>query len=336
MSDLRKPKYLSPSSLATWERDKDEYFYRYICPKEFRPERPPQTGPMSVGSAFDALVKNAIYEHYFGREKTLVDGYTRTQLIETQCEEHTLPESLVIAVDVFDQYTQCGALGDLLSLIERSPSIPKMEYDLTKVTAGVPMLGKPDLHFSTPRGSHIIVDFKVSGSCSKCGVSPQQGYQLIRSINGGRGDGQPHSKYVPADHIGGIEVSAIPMNETTDYWADQLATYAWSLGEAVGQDTFVVQIEQMACRPCPESDDSGRLRVRCATHRSTVDPVYQINLLERYQRCWEHVVRGHYFPELSRSESDARCEHLIRKAKSPVLLPPDLTGNDIPSLDFGG
>lgn len=335
MSEYRKPKHLSPSSRALWEREQDEFFYRYICPKDIRPDKPPQTDPMSVGSAFDALVKAELYEHFYGREKTLADGYNRTKLVVEQCEEHTLPESLVIAVDCFEQYVECGAYGNLRDFITLSPEQPRMEFQLVKTIGGVPMLGKPDLHFHTSGGCHVITDWKVSGACSNHGVSPQQGYQIALSANGGRGLGEPHKRYQPSVRCG-TPVNGVPMNETTDYWAEQLATYAWALGEKVGTDEFIARIEQLACRPCPKTDDSGRLRIKCVVHQSTIDPDYQVELLERYQKCWHHVSTGHYFSELSKSESDAHANHLIRQMKDPVILPPDLSQNDIPVINFGG
>lgn len=335
MNDLRTPKYLSPSSLATFERDAEEYFYKYIVPKDIRPEKPPQTDPMAVGSAFDALVKADIYQDVFGRVQAEHDGYTRRNLIECQCEPHTLPDALVIASDCFEQYKDCGALHSLKNAINYSDAEPRMEFDVVRSVEGVPLLGKPDLHFYTPGGCHFICDWKVSGSVSKCGVSPQQGYQIVRSINGGAGEGQPHKKYVPS-YSCGVEVNEVPMNETTDYWADQLSTYAWCLGEPVGSQRFICRIEQLACRPCPATDETGRLRVKCVTHQANVAHDYQVNLIERYRRCWYHVSRGHYFPDRTRAESDAHCELLLRELRNPTLLPPDLSNNDVQPISFGG
>ena len=335
MSELRTPKYLSPSSLAKFEREPDQFFYRYICPKELRPEREPQTDPMSVGSAFDALVKAELYQQYFGVDKAAEDGYTRRNLVQQQCEEHTLPLSLEIACDCFDQYVQTGAYQELFDLMNSSPVAPRMEFDLTATIGGVPLLGKPDLHFHTVGGCHIITDWKVSGSCSRLGVSPQQGFQITRATHGGRGDGLPHGKYVGRPHCG-VNVNTVPMNETTDYWADQLTTYAWALGEEIGSQSFIARIEQLACRPCPAKDSSGRLRIKCVTHQATVDRAYQENLLERYQKCWHAVTTGHYFQDITKSESDGHVNHLLRDAKGPVLLPPSLAGNDVQAIDFGG
>ncbi len=338
MNNLRTPEYLSPSSLATFERDPAEFFYKYIVPKDIRPERPPQTDPMAVGSAFDALVKSQLYQDFYGFFQAEVDGYTRRKLVESQCEPHTLPEALVIASDCFEQYVECGAYDALYDLMTSSAKLgqaPRMEFDVEKRVEGVPLLGKPDLHFHTPGGCHFICDWKVSGSVSKCGVSPQQGYQIVRSINGGRGEGKPHIKYVPM-YSCGVLVNAVPMNDTTDYWADQLATYAWCLGERVGSQEFICRIEQLACRPCPATDETDRLRVKCAVHQSTVDHDYQVDLISRYQRCWYHVSRGHYFPELTKSDSDAQCELLLRELRSPTILPPDLSKNDVQPISFGG
>lgn len=331
MSDLRTPKYLSPSSLACAERDMEEFFYRYICPKDVRPEKPPQTDPMSVGSAFDALVKAELYQDYYGRGQAEADGYTRTQLIGYQCEEHTLPYSLVLACDVFDQYKECGAYDNCFAMMNRSPKRPRMEFDLVAEVGGVPLLGKPDLHFHTEGGCHIITDWKVSGACSRHGVSPQQGYQIALAVNGGRGIGEAHKRYEPG-FVCGLPVNRNPMNATTDYWADQLATYAWALGEEVGSQQFICRIEQLACRPCPAKDPSDRLRVKCCVHQSTVDEAYQKHLLVRYQNVWEAVSSGHYFRDLSREGSDANVEHLIRQATNPSFPLPAMNSLSAPVL----
>ena len=55
---MRKPTYLSFSSMTLHEKDQDEFYLKYLC--ENRPGRLPQTGPMCVGSSFDAYVKSAL------------------------------------------------------------------------------------------------------------------------------------------------------------------------------------------------------------------------------------------------------------------------------------
>jgi len=320
MPDYRTPAYLSPSALSTWEEAPDEAFTRYVVPKDIRPERQLQTSPMSVGSAFDALVKNALYKRYFGEDACLADSYRIRDLVVQQCQEHTLPESLVIAIDCFDQYVECGALEILAELIDRSKVLPRMEFDLTAVVEGVPLLGKPDLHFHTRRGAHVITDWKVSGSVSKGGVSPQQGYKSCRTIAGGK-DNVPHKKFVACD-VGGVIVNSVPMNETTDYWADQLATYAWALGEPIGSQDFICRIEQLACRPTPKKDTTLRLKIKCVVHQSTVAANYQRELIERYKRAWSGIQSGHYFQDVSRAASDARANLICKRLENPGYVEP--------------
>jgi len=275
---------------------------------------------MSVGSAFDAIVKSRI-----NRDLDLqLQGFGMVDLIVAQCEPETLPKSLEIASDLWDQYYRCGAYGNLLAMIRSSSIEVKMEYDLTSVIGGVPLLGKPDLHFGTTLHAHVITDWKVSGSCSACGVSPQQGYMLALDVNDTRTNGHPHKKFKPNLHPSGVVVNDTPMNETTDYWADQLATYAWCLGEPVGSQNFIARIEQIAVRPIG--------RAKCVVHQATVDADYQRELLERYQRLWAACQSGHIFWEMSREQSDERCEMLIRNLTAPdhSKIQPDVpTSNDI-------
>jgi len=222
---------------------------------------------------------------------------------------------------VFDQYTECGALANLRNLIAESPTPPRMEFDVVATIGGVPLLGKPDLHFYTHRGTHVITDWKVSGSVSKCGVSPQQGYQVALDTTGTRTSGKAHKKYVPVQHPGGIEVSGWTMDKSTDYWADQLTTYAWALNKPVGSQDFICRIEQLACRPAPAKAVNQRLRVKSCVHQTTIDKEYQFALLKRYQRCWSHVTSGHYFPDVSFSESAARADFLVRLLTQSSVSP---------------
>jgi len=330
-SDFRKPTYLSPSALACWEKSPDEYFNRYVIPSDVRPPRPPQTDPMSVGSAFDALVKNRINVDLNGYWVTKESEYALCDLIRTQCEEHTLPESLVIACDLFEQYVECNAYGALLETIRAATIVPRMEFTVRAEISGVPLLGKPDLHFNTAKFCEVITDWKVSGSVSKRGVSPQQGYMICKDIHGSRSNGESHKRFQPSLHESGLIVNGWKMNESTDYWADQLTTYAWALGHAVGDESWVARIEQIACRPAPATATDDRLRAKCVVHQSTVDRDYQYNLIERYQRCWSHVEKGHYWPELSLTESQARGNLIVHQLRNPVTL---LTEDTLPEIQW--
>ena len=54
----RKPKSLSYSSLNLFEKDREEFFLRYLASN--RPDKIPQEHPASIGSAFDARVKSEL------------------------------------------------------------------------------------------------------------------------------------------------------------------------------------------------------------------------------------------------------------------------------------
>ena len=317
MKPNRKPKYLSPSALACWERDPDAYYLRYICP--VRKPRDPQTDPMAVGSAFDALVKNRINVELHGYEATKATEYALCQLVADQCEGHTLPDALEIACILFEQYIECGAYRNLMDVVHLSTRDVRMEFTVTETIGGVPLLGKPDLHFNTPKNCEVICDWKVSGSVSTAGVSPQQGYARALDVHGSRTHGKAHKKFDPVDHVSGLVVNGWKMNESTDYWADQLATYAWALGHWVGCEDWVARIEQIAVRP--------GYRAKCVVHQSTVDCDYQHRLLDRYQECWNAVESNHIWKSLSKEESVARGDMLYTR----LMMPDDLS-----SLSAGG
>lgn len=317
--NLRRPSYLSPSALALFEANPTEYFCRYLCP--IKQPRPPQTSPMSVGSAFDALVKNRIAVDLWGREHTESIEFRLRDLVATQCEPHTLPASLELACILFEQYRQCGSYDNLMELVRTSAVNPRMEFTVTKEVGGVPLLGKPDLWFNTVEGTCLIADWKVSGSCSKRGVSPQQGYQIALDCHGSATNGKPHKKYV-GEKFGGVEVSKIPMNETTDYWAEQLAVYAWALGLPVGSQDYVVRIEQLAVRP--------GFRTKCCVHQARVGREHQEQLLERYQRCWRAVEENHIWLGMTHEESILRGEGI---ARSLMAEPTEAVTTD--DIDWG-
>ena len=62
---MRKPTYLSHSSLALWAKDKDEFYIKHLA--ETRAPRIAQEVYMSVGGSFDAYVKAALHERLFGK-----------------------------------------------------------------------------------------------------------------------------------------------------------------------------------------------------------------------------------------------------------------------------
>ena len=62
---MKTIQYLSPSSIAKYKDNPDEFYMNYLSDKA--PPRFPQTEPMAVGSSFDAYVKSYLHQQLFGK-----------------------------------------------------------------------------------------------------------------------------------------------------------------------------------------------------------------------------------------------------------------------------
>jgi hypothetical protein len=275
---------------------------------------------MAVGSAFDGFTKSAIHVAIYGEKATKGTPYEKDTIFEKQVEPHVRDVAMERGTDLFNQYVECGAYPALLKDIEASPFAPEMEFDVQGTVNDVPLLGKPDLRYITASGVHVICDWKVNGSTSKYGASPFKGYQIARDIWGSNTDGKPHKGYL-GDAYKDVMVQDLFLEEKCDYWADQLAIYAWLLGEPVGEENFVVRMEQIACRPVKTRDLP---RAKFATHMNKISDGYQQALLARVTMCWATITSGYIFSDMSRQESDEMCEILDGKAKTPIGLHPAL------------
>lgn len=315
--NLRIPDFLSPSSLAKFESDRITFYERYISP--VKQKRPPQEDYMAMGSGFDARVKSAIHTAIHGEATTKGSDYQFETLFEKQVEPHVRDLVLTQSADLFKQYVECGAYGELLADIVNSPYDSEMEFTAKGEIEGVPLLGKPDLRYITVNGIHVICDWKVNGSTSKIGASPVQGYKQCLDY-GSNTHGKCHKKYKPMD-FKGLEINTTFMEEFNVDWADQLSIYAWLLGEDIGSEKFVVRIEQVACRPVK---NRTLPRAKFATHMGRISKKHQEALLARIKMCWETVISGHIFTDMNRKESDDMCEMLDNKAKIPIGLHPIL------------
>jgi hypothetical protein len=314
---LRTPKFLSPSALAKFESDRVTFYERYLSP--VKRERPPQINYMAAGSAFDAHVKSRIHTAIFGESATKGSPFEFETIFENQVEPHIRDEVLERSTDLFQQYEESGAYGELLGAIVRSPYAPEMEFEAKGTIEGVPLLGKPDLRYINEFGIHVIADWKVNGAFSKTGASPVQGYKLCLDY-GSKTHGKSHKKYKPMD-FKGLEINEAYLEEFDPDWADQLAIYSWVLGEPLGGEDFVIRMEQVACRPVK---DRVHPRAKFATHLSRISKAHQESLLARIKMCWETIQSGHIFTDLSREESDIQCQMLDEKASTPTGLHPSL------------
>lgn len=306
---MRKPKYLSPTSIALFLSDLEEFYLTYLA--EQRVPRIPQTQPMSIGSAFDARIKSYLHWKLFGNWGE-GDVYKFENIFEQQVEPHNRTWAREHSVIVFDAYKKSGSMADLMLELSQATSAPRFEITLegrvshkTNV-GGVPLLGKPDLYFVSAGGGHVIRDWKVNGYCGTRNLSPKKGYSTVRD-GWGPEVGTP-SRNVNAPHkdaqcmrIQGINVNIATWLEHIDEaWARQLSIYGWLLGEPVGSN-FIVGIEQLVCSP-------GKIRI--ATFSNRISPEFQHTLYRQASNIWRRLESGHIFEELSLKDSIDRCQVL--------------------------
>lgn len=304
---MRIPAYLSPSQLGMFEKNPEEWYLQHGT--EIRATKPLQTNYMSIGSSFDAYVKSALHASIFG-----VGADPRFDL-ETLFEDQVEPQNRDWAWEngryVFESYKLSGAYDELLALLQQSKYSPQFEFKIEGTIENVPLLGKPDLRFVHPSGAHIILDWKCNGFCSKSATSPCTNYRMVRDGWVGtpsRGANRAHKNYTPIDWKG-LEIHNGWLENTNTSWADQLAIYAWMLGEPVGDENVVVCIDQIVAKP---SDPKPLLRV--ANHRARISSSYQRTLIERLKVCWKAIEDNYIFPELTKEESQQRCELLEKQA----------------------
>lgn len=310
----RKPKSLSYSAMTLFEKNPEEYFLKYLAGN--RPDKIPQEHPAAAGSAFDARVKSSLAADLELDTAETTNSYP--VLFAAQVEPQNREWAEPVGVHLLDEYRSCGAYDNLLEILRTATDI-KFETNAERVIEGVPMSGKPDCRFGLllQRPIRVILDWKVKGYCSKNTTSPSKGYRICRDgtrwKKPSRNNGQAHELYLATDHHG-FEVSAGSMESCNDEYADQLTLYGWLLGEATGDDSVVVMIDELVAKPNGEPGVMPLMRV--ASHRARVTKAHQQNLLERIKRCWDAIETGHIFTELSREENDARCELLDDTATS--------------------
>lgn len=312
---MRIPKFLSPSSLSLFERDREEYYMKYLAP--IKAPRIPQASYMSIGAAFDAYVKAELYAAIFGLGHN--PQFEFNAIFIEQVEEHNRDWALEHGQYVFDCYKTSGAYDDLLELLQASQYEPQFEFTVTGEVNGVPLLGKPDCRFVHPNGTHVILDWKVNGYCSKHGSTPYKFYALIRDgwtedvAKKSRGANKAHPKCDPIE-LNGLVISKHYLEEASTDWADQLAIYSWMLGEPVGDENTLIGIDQIVCKPQP----GNKPLLRVANHRSRISESYQKSMAERLKYAWKCITTGYIFDDLERDMNDQRCKELDNEALALV------------------
>lgn len=320
----RRPKSLSYSAWALFEKDKEEFFVRYLA--DNRAPRLPQENYMSVGSAFDAYVKAALHTALFGKGHD--PAFEFDKLFVDQVEEHNRDWARDAGQYIFDSYVLSGAYDELLKLLQQSTEPPRFESKIDATVDGVPFNGKPDLRFMLKFPDfdllRVVLDWKVKGFCSKYGASPSKGYALCRDGYSPVGrnttkkcpEGKPsashntsHDNYLAHTHRG-LVINAGMMEHCNDEYADQVSLYGWMLGETPGDENVVVAIDEIVAKFMP----TERPLLRVANHKARVSRDHQLKLLGKMKACWNAITSGHIFNDMSREDSDSRCEILEQTA----------------------
>ena len=303
---MRRPAYLSPTQIGMYYKDPDEYYQIYLS--DNKKKRFPQTQPMSIGSSFDAYVKNFLHEKLFGKGHD--PKFDLVALFETQVESHNRTWAWENGKYVFEQYRESGCLFDLLHELSDAVNTPRFEADVLGVVSGyregitdsinnIPFNGKPDCYFINKEGAHIIHDWKVNGYCSK--ADPKKGYVRLREI------GEQHRQHKGSQFMRDkgvlINISDSMENIERD-WARQLSIYSWLCGESIG-DPFIASVDQIVC-----DGKVSPVRLRFAEHRCKVSVEAQWNFFSEAAKLWHAIETGHIFQDLSREDSDNRCRRL--------------------------
>lgn len=302
---MRKIEFLSPTSISLFNEDVTEFYVKYLS--DNRPPKIPQTGPMSVGSAFDAYVKSYLFEKIFGRKEP---KYELKTLFESQVESQNRDAAWEAGKYIFEEYRKSGSLVDLMVDIQAGVSEPRFEFELKgsidgykegvtkRLAGGVMFLGKPDLFYRNKEAASVIHDWKVNGYYSKYNISPMPGFVRLR--DGGQNKGAHKDAFCMMKR--GVMINTLhKLEDLNEDWAQQLSIYAWLCGEEVGAD-FFYSVDQVVCKP-----GSGKPILRFAEHRLRANSDYQFKVFARAQNVWEIVHSDWIFRNLTQEESQKRC-----------------------------
>lgn len=329
---MRTPEYLSPSGIKTFLQDQEEFYLRYLSDNKIQQQ--PQTPPMSIGSAFDAYAKSWLHENLFGKGND--PRYSFQALFEAQVEPHMRDWALTNGEYVFEQYKQSGALSDLLSELRNANGTPRFEFKLQGAVHGyregkterienVILHGRPDVAFINSAGFQVVYDWKVNGYCSRNAPSPLPGYIRLRSA--GKNQHGQHKDCMPMVCDGLMINIACYLEDVKgpydqgEEWATQLAVYHWLLGSPFCSENLLVGIDQLVC----DATKSALPSIRVAEHRTRVSKRWQQRVFDVAAHIWECIHSDHFFRDMSKEESQARCKVLDRMQET---LKGDGTIND--------
>jgi len=276
---LYHPKFLSPSSWMLFCKDKREWALKYLLKKDDGGALVPklkQTEPMALGGAFDCRVKSYLVERIYGSpEGYHAPGYDFISLFEAAVDEENRDLVEEKSADVFAQYQASGALANLMFEVERADSDIYMETTVHGFVGEVPVMGKPDLHFSSGR-VRVIDDWKVNGVYAKRRISPKKNYLRLWDSEKPEVGYITHKACMPAVLDGfGYDMSTYFEDIAVD-WATQIAVYDMILGG--DHEILLAGIEQVC--------GGGDRGLRFAAHRGRISPGFSETVQAGFSELW--------------------------------------------------
>lgn len=299
---------LSPTAFQVFESNPDQFVCQYVLGFP----RMPQTQAMAIGSAFDCRVKGYLAEKLLGLtgefERLFYDHQPEgsTRMPQPSVEPQHQKWALDHGEQVFQKYLKSGAIANLLIELDKFQGVPTYEFNATgflNFPDGyvVPIGGKPDWYFLNAEHAHVILDWKVTGYMSK--ASPKPGY--IRLMTEAGRDMGFHKNVVPYTHRGMLCGSGLSLKED---WKTQLTMYEWMIPGVVQEEVeWITGIEQLVFERLNQTEFRT---MRAASYRITLPNDFRHALKLRLRRAWEHIEAEHYFPAMSKNESDNRIRML--------------------------
>lgn len=284
---VRTPEFLSPTALAVFEEFPIQYYFNYLGPPELKPKRFQQTSAMAYGSAFDGEVKLRLAHECNVALRAKKDGTVRSKdffrkadygLLKFLDRHHKKDAALrQRALLIVDGYWNGPPAEDVrrhgAELLEDDPQIVRLN--------GVPLYGKIDLKTGEPR----IVDFKVTGSCSKNPISPVPGYSAGWVWDPRTGE---YKQKKARSKVGQ------PLEILKPEWAAQLGTYHFIDGGTADQDAKV-GIDQVTFL--------SKDRICYTQVRTHITKEFLQGLALRYVAAWTAIKDRKVIPEKYRNKS---------------------------------
>lgn len=265
----RRPQYLSPSSLKELHSRPLRFYLRKCGPYDLRPPDFPQTPPMAVGSAFDAMIKTYL-------------GAPVAEIGRKVDKEH-LDEGTIIEETkrIFRDYMSTPATTCYPEGLEPEPT----QDEVVTREVGPPhnritIAGIPDAW-----GPGVQFDWKVTGAFSQHGGKVPVGYQHLWTAGLGERDDGPHKK---------AHLNLEEMNKRAEEWATQLTFYAWIKGSTPWPDQgwepkpFRAIIEVIVVHP--------EEPLRVARIDSLVSAAHQRRVWDDVQQAWQRIEECNVVP----------------------------------------